>query len=465
MKKVSDIQGTERVFKKVVHSGQNAIRFVDKDGVPMRMPNTTTLTRLHSTYTLSPRGVPTRKSNHSYSGQLTQAKMQNMVNSLETSSQEMASYTSMHSYGNGLSSAGSSRHYLSTANSQKRRGPHRSVKSMAKSASSQQTARMLVSAPAGPDLSVEPALESNNDSPQGKRLEKEWSALSQCRALKRSSEIVSHRVDRMYFMTGNKLKLQAKYHVEDDELRHLRELQAARTSSRATRSGASRKGDVYRPDTSDRSSHSQRGKMSNGYTEDHLAGTAVVSDEAKKTKRLSLENGHKENRDPQVIVSQKTLTPRPHSSSKSPIQGWTGEDEAEKNTTVSNGIVNDKALHDGTAAEEFKGENVFVTNGDDNEETEEKDQGKEKADVTEADNYHDGNDEKQDITNNVETVEHVNGNIESLEIVTEAEGKADDGREGEKGTDDVTSVHKTEATSESSDRDKTEVKTEDYLGK
>ena len=28
-----------------------------------------------------------------------------------------------------------------------------------------------------------------NGSPQGKRLEKEWAALSQCRALKRSSEV------------------------------------------------------------------------------------------------------------------------------------------------------------------------------------------------------------------------------------------------------------------------------------
>ncbi|XP_060568176.1 uncharacterized protein LOC132726818 isoform X1 [Ruditapes philippinarum] len=230
-----DVQGTERVFKKVVHSGQNAIRFVDRDGVPMRVPNTAGLSRLHSTYTLSPRGVPIRKSNHSYSGQLTQAKMQNMVNSLETSSQEMTSYTSMRSYGNRLSSAGSSRHYLSTANSQKRRsfGPPRSVKSMAKSASSQRSQRMAT-APA-PDLSVEPELENTNESPQGKRLEKEWSALSQCRALKRSSEIVSHRVDRMYFMSGNKLKLQSKYHVEDGELQHLREMQVARASSRASR--------------------------------------------------------------------------------------------------------------------------------------------------------------------------------------------------------------------------------------
>lgn len=48
-------------------------------------------------------------------------------------------------------------------------------------------------------------------------------------------QIVSHRVDRMYFMTGNKLKLKSKYHVEEDDIQHLRELQAARASSRASR--------------------------------------------------------------------------------------------------------------------------------------------------------------------------------------------------------------------------------------
>jgi hypothetical protein len=47
---------------------------------------------------------------------------------------------------------------------------------------------LQATAPA-PDLSVEPELENTNESPQGKRLEKEWSALSQCRALKRSSEV------------------------------------------------------------------------------------------------------------------------------------------------------------------------------------------------------------------------------------------------------------------------------------
>jgi len=81
---ISDPQGTERVFKKCVNTSQNALRLVDKDGVPLRLPNTATFNRLHSTYVLSPRGVPTRKSstNHAYSGQLAQSKMKNMVNNL-----------------------------------------------------------------------------------------------------------------------------------------------------------------------------------------------------------------------------------------------------------------------------------------------------------------------------------------------------------------------------------------------
>ncbi|XP_045191746.1 uncharacterized protein LOC123548508 isoform X2 [Mercenaria mercenaria] len=453
-----DVQGTERVFKKVVHSGQNAIRFVDKDGVPMRVPNTAALSRLHSTYTLSPRGVPTRKSNHSYSGQLTQAKMQNMVSSLDTTSQEMSSYPSMHSYGNGLSSAGSSRHYISTANSQKRRsfGPPRSVKSMAKSASTQRSQRMLVSAP-GPDLSVEPELENTNESPQGKRLEKEWSALSQCRALKRSSEIVSHRVDRMYFMSGNKLNLQSKYHVEDKELRHLRDLQAARASSRASRSGQSRKGDIYRPHLSARS---QQAGLSNGD-----AGTVVVSDEAKRNNRLAAENGHKENRDPQVLVTQKTLTARQHSVSKSPIQGWAGEDQQEKDSAVANGVVNDTALHDnvqGNDEEEFKGQNVFVTNAIENGDSH--DQGNDDIGENNGDDKKENKHTEKDVEK-IEQENEVTEKIEKLEIVTDGKMNDDAGKKGEKGNDDSISVHKTEETSESSDKDKTEVKTEDYLGK
>lgn len=168
---------------------------------------------------------------------------------------------------------------------------------------------------------------------------------------------------------------------------------------------------------------------------------------------------------PQIMVSQKTLTPRPHSSSKSPLQGWTEEDRAEKDTTVSNGIVNDKALHESTKgdSEELKGQNVFITNGGESGEAKE-DQGNEETEAeTKADNNQEG--EKQDDTNNNETVEKVTADIDDLVVVTESERKFDDGREGGKGIEEVTSVHKTEETSEASDKDKTEVETEDYLGK
>lgn len=76
---ISDVQGTERVFRKCINTSQNALRLVDKDGIPLRMPNTAHLSRLRSSYVLSPRGVPTRKTDHAYSGQLAQAKMRNLV--------------------------------------------------------------------------------------------------------------------------------------------------------------------------------------------------------------------------------------------------------------------------------------------------------------------------------------------------------------------------------------------------
>ncbi|KAL4234616.1 hypothetical protein ACF0H5_006257 [Mactra antiquata] len=467
----ADIQGTERVFKKVVHGGHNALRFVDRNGLPLRAPNTATLSRLHSSYVLSPRGVPTRKSNHSYSGQLNQAKMQNMVSSLETSSQEMASYTSMHSYGNGLSSAGSGRHFLSTANSQKNRtfGPARSAKSMNKSASSQRTHnRLLVSAPGLEITNNDPNLETTNDSPQGKRLEKEWSALSQCRALKRSSEIVSHRVDRMYFMTGNKLKLQSKYHVEDDDLRHLRELQAARASSRASRSGRS-KGDVYRP-------HSLKTDISNG---DFDAGL-VVSDEARRANRLRVENGHKENRDPKVIVSQKTLTPRPHSSNiKSPIQGWGGDAASDKCTTVANGIPNDETFHDNNDEDDNVDThddkddliNDAINNDDNQGKDNNNDNTNNEVDNNESENKVVENGEKSENGKDNDDDDKVNVDIDDLVVVTgknKVEVKHKDSDNVTKGnSDDVKSVQKTDGDTNDvpEDKDQTEVKSEDYLGK
>lgn len=45
-------------------------------------------------------------------------------------------------------------------------------------------------------------------------------------------QIVTHRVDRMYFMTGNSINLKPKYHVDEEELHRLREISKSRQSSR-----------------------------------------------------------------------------------------------------------------------------------------------------------------------------------------------------------------------------------------
>ncbi|XP_052059749.1 calponin homology domain-containing protein DDB_G0272472-like isoform X2 [Mytilus californianus] len=62
-----------------------------------------------------------------------------------------------------------------------------------------------------------------NLSNQGLRLQREWTSLSNTRSMKRASEIVNHRVDRMYFMNGNSIKLKPKYDVDEEELSKLKE--------------------------------------------------------------------------------------------------------------------------------------------------------------------------------------------------------------------------------------------------
>jgi hypothetical protein len=176
-----------------------------------------------------------------------------------------------------------------------------------------------------------------------------------------------------------------------------------------------------------------------------------------------------------VLVSQKTLTPRPHSSSKSPIEGWGGDDNAEKDTVVGNG-VDDSALHNnvqnGEEEEEFKGQNVFVTDAIENGDN--ANQGK--AGGNDIGKTDDGNNDKKKDSAEVENrnvdgeksdhEKEVTEKIENLEIVTDNKAANADGmKDDDKVVEDVTSVQKTEVTSELSDNDKTEVKTEDYLGK
>ncbi|XP_071176949.1 probable serine/threonine-protein kinase kinX isoform X2 [Mytilus edulis] len=70
-----------------------------------------------------------------------------------------------------------------------------------------------------------------NLSNQGLRLQREWTSLSNTRSMRRASEIVNHRVDRMYFMNGNSIKLKPKYDVDEEELNRMKEEAHKRNNS------------------------------------------------------------------------------------------------------------------------------------------------------------------------------------------------------------------------------------------
>ncbi|KAK7497649.1 hypothetical protein BaRGS_00011044, partial [Batillaria attramentaria] len=59
---------------------------------------------------------------------------------------------------------------------------------------------------------------------QPQRLHEEWSSVEQCRAMKRASEMVQHRLDPMYLLSGSNVPLQERYQVNDTELERLREM-------------------------------------------------------------------------------------------------------------------------------------------------------------------------------------------------------------------------------------------------
>lgn len=57
---------------------------------------------------------------------------------------------------------------------------------------------------------------------QRERLTSEEQAKEQCRRMKRTSEILQHRVDRQYYMAGTKIPLQGRYDVDNTDLLQLR---------------------------------------------------------------------------------------------------------------------------------------------------------------------------------------------------------------------------------------------------
>ncbi|XP_064611460.1 uncharacterized protein LOC135475477 [Liolophura sinensis] len=69
---------------------------------------------------------------------------------------------------------------------------------------------------------------------QSGRLEREIGALNKCRDLKKTSEIIPHRVDRFYFMSGAPKKIHRRYDVQDEDLLALQDLAQSRLRSRTT---------------------------------------------------------------------------------------------------------------------------------------------------------------------------------------------------------------------------------------
>ncbi|XP_022341144.2 uncharacterized protein LOC111135404 isoform X5 [Crassostrea virginica] len=242
----NDFQATERIFRKVVHPGLDSLRLVDKNGVPINTPLSSMKQKM---FILSPRGVPTRVTSHAYSGQpmrvsrpysegvvgwknhyspseLVVSEQLYLLSRLEIPEYNENSYAPPAYYGTTQSVTP----YSNKRSANQNRAGRQMVK--AKSASS----HPFLSSVADEKRFLQSANSSHssrwNTSSQGLRLEKEWTDLANSRSLKRNSEIVSHRVDRMYFMTGNSINLRPKYQVDDDELSRLRELSKSRQSSR-----------------------------------------------------------------------------------------------------------------------------------------------------------------------------------------------------------------------------------------
>ncbi|KAK3085301.1 hypothetical protein FSP39_001263 [Pinctada imbricata] len=231
--KERNVQAAERIFRKIVHPGLDSLRLVDRNGLPIQSP---TCSLRQRSFVLSPRGVPTKVTSHMYSGR----------------SSHIARYS------DGFSRVGTPEYYgedslvmpsnFGTVKSAPQYGPsqygmpQRSTPNRAFPSKASRNGYVPKSATV--EREVNSSLEdkrfsqsagSRNSrwtmSSQNLRLEKELSDVATSRTLKRNAEILSHRVDRMYFMSGNSMNLKPRYQVDDDELKQLRDLAKSRQSS------------------------------------------------------------------------------------------------------------------------------------------------------------------------------------------------------------------------------------------
>ncbi|OWF50130.1 uncharacterized protein LOC110450829 isoform X3 [Mizuhopecten yessoensis] len=227
-----DVQAAERIFRKVVHPGLDSMRIVDRNGMPITSaPSGYTNYLRNKTFSLSPRGVPTRVSNHTYSGKHSHISRYGPSMPGSDSPEMYVMQASAE-----LKSAKLNRPYThSSVLPSRKRAMSNTSKTTLSMRASRSTSSRNATMPGEKRQMKSAHSEHWNKSEQGQRLNREWSGVSDSRALKRSSEILSHRVDRMYFMNGNNIRLKSKYLVDEEELLHLRDTSKSRQYSNQPR--------------------------------------------------------------------------------------------------------------------------------------------------------------------------------------------------------------------------------------
>lgn len=326
----SDVRATERIFKKVVYPGLETLRVVDRNGVPISYPGFNSVRS--KSFILSPRGVPMKTPNHIYSGYHShQAKVSDLIER----PQSPENYYGPEKTFLTQPPLGSNSAKLPRKNNEspllekKRATTSQSAVPKHKGASSD---HFLTSE--SPEKRILNSANSNywNLSNQGLRLQREWTSLSNTRSIKRASEIVNHRVDRMYFMSGNSIKLKPRYDVDDEELSRMKEMQAknketahkrsyTRTSSRSSiKSGQKKKEPIDLKKTMEA-------------TESEVTGDQTTTSEA---------------------------IPKKPDGTISPINGW--ESQENKNNTEEHVFLRQKSLHEDDKINEKSDE--IVINGD-----------------------------------------------------------------------------------------------------
>ncbi|KAK7115196.1 hypothetical protein V1264_001118 [Littorina saxatilis] len=116
------------------------------------------------------------------------------------------------------------------------------------------------------------------------RLQQEWAALEHCRAMKRASEMVQHRLNPMYRLSGSPVPLLQRYEVDDMELQRLREM---------TETNRTLQHDLKRikfPHTGPRTPRKERNKSRGKSQQRHEAGTANTDDDAVNTNNTTTDN-------------------------------------------------------------------------------------------------------------------------------------------------------------------------------